>query len=157
MVSILFMTDFMAGAFSVFTSQLSKLGTCFSCLFKAEFAKKCVNLQNYFSQSVLCRWKSIVNKKKRICIVISSVARGGGTGVYTPPIGMSTKMQNEKNDAFLALLRLFYALEWTKYWFKTSFETLIQGWGLNCQKYNYQINENFEKWLKISNPFWSPV
>ena len=33
----------------------------------------------------------------------SSVARGGG---YSPPIGMSTKMQNRKNT-FLALLRLF--------------------------------------------------
>ena len=36
---------------------------------------------------------------------------------YTPPppIGMSTKMQNRKNTTFLALLRLFYALEWTKW------------------------------------------
>ena len=31
-----------------------------------------------------------------------------------PPIGMSTKMQNGKNTTFLALLRLFYALKWTK-------------------------------------------
>ena len=45
----------------------------------------------------------------------SSVARGGGRGGYSPPpIGMSTKMQNEQNTTFLALLRLFYALEWTK-------------------------------------------
>ena len=41
----------------------------------------------------------------------SSVAREGG---YNPPIGMSTKTQNGKNTTFLALLRLFYALEWTK-------------------------------------------
>ena len=41
----------------------------------------------------------------------SSVARG--VGGYSPiPIGMSTKMQNGKNTTFLALLRLFYALEW---------------------------------------------
>ena len=41
----------------------------------------------------------------------SSVATGGG---YTTPIGMSTEMQNGKNTMFLALLRLFYALEWAK-------------------------------------------
>ena len=43
----------------------------------------------------------------------SSVAKGEGS--YSPPhpIVMSTKMQNEKNTTFLALLRLFYALEWT--------------------------------------------
>ena len=42
----------------------------------------------------------------------SSVARGGA--IAPPPIDMSTKMQNEKNTTSLALLRLFYALEWTK-------------------------------------------
>ena len=31
-----------------------------------------------------------------------------------PPIGMSTKMQNEKNTTFLALLRPLNVLEWTK-------------------------------------------
>ena len=48
----------------------------------------------------------------------SSVARGrggggggGGGGGYSPPIGMQTKMQNEKNTMFVALLRLFYTLE----------------------------------------------
>ena len=41
----------------------------------------------------------------------SSVARGG---LQPPPIGLSTKSQNEKNTTFLALLRLFYAMEWTK-------------------------------------------
>ena len=40
----------------------------------------------------------------------SSVATGGGGGLY-PPIGMSIKMQNGKNTKFLALLRLFYALQ----------------------------------------------
>ena len=44
--------------------------------------------------------------------IASSVARGGYSPP-PPPIGMSTKMQNEKNTTFLALLRLFYALEWT--------------------------------------------
>ena len=43
-----------------------------------------------------------------------SVARGGGAGGYSLPIGMSTKMQIEKNTTFLALLRLFYAPERTK-------------------------------------------
>ena len=53
-----------------------------------------------------------------ICFLISatsSVARegGAGRGAIAPPIGMSTKVQNKKNTPFLALLRLFYALEWT--------------------------------------------
>ena len=55
----------------------------------------------------------IANKLWRNAVLlfgISSVARGG----YSPPIGMSTEMQNGKNITFLALLRLFYALEWTK-------------------------------------------
>ena len=41
---------------------------------------------------------------------------GGGRRGYRPPtpIGMSTKMQNKTNTTLLALLRLFYALEWIK-------------------------------------------
>ena len=31
-----------------------------------------------------------------------------------PSIGLSTKMQNKETTTFLALLRLFFALEWTK-------------------------------------------
>ena len=42
----------------------------------------------------------------------SGVVRGG-RGDSSPPIGLSTKMQNKKNDTFLALLRLFVALELT--------------------------------------------
>ena len=42
----------------------------------------------------------------------SSIARGGA--IAPPPMDMSTKLQNEKNTTFLALLRLFYVLEWTK-------------------------------------------
>ena len=38
-------------------------------------------------------------------------------------------MQNKKNTTFLVLLRLFFALELTKKWFKASFETYIQGGG----------------------------
>ena len=33
----------------------------------------------------------------------SQGGRGGGGRLYPPPIGMSTKMQNEKNTMFLAL------------------------------------------------------
>ena len=47
-------------------------------------------------------------------IAISSVDRGGGGGATAPPIGVSTKMQNEKNATFLALLRPLNVLEWTK-------------------------------------------
>ena len=48
----------------------------------------------------------LVQKKNQI--TRSSVARGGGVYSPPPPIGMSTKMQDEKNTTFLALL--FYAL-----------------------------------------------
>ena len=43
---------------------------------------------------------------------------------------------------FLALLRLFFALELTKKRFKALFETYR---GANCQNLKSQINENFEK------------
>ena len=50
-----------------------------------------------------------------LTVADSSVAKGkaggGGQRGYSPPIGMSTKMQNKKNIMLLALLRLFYALE----------------------------------------------
>ena len=61
--------------------------------------------KNIFA-SPLPRVKTLVKQS-------SSVARGGG-GAIALPNGMSTKMRNEKNTTFLALLRLFYALEWTK-------------------------------------------
>ena len=65
-------------------------------------------------------------------------------------------MQNKENTTILALLRLFFALELTKKWFKASFETYIQrGGGANCQKLKSQINENFEKMPKINNEIWS--
>ena len=38
-------------------------------------------------------------------------------------------MQNKENTRFLAFLRLFFVLEWTKKWFKASFETYIQDGG----------------------------
>ena len=63
----------------------------------------------------------------------SSVAGGGGGGGLYPPIGLLTKMQNKKNTTFLALLRLSFALELTKKWFKAFFETYIQG-GANLSK-----------------------
>ena len=44
-----------------------------------------------------------------------SVAEPGGRrGYSSPPIRMSTKMQNKTNTTLLALLRLFYALKWIK-------------------------------------------
>ena len=58
----------------------------------------------------------------------SSVAGGGGGG-YISPIGLLTKMQNKKNTTFLALLRLSFALELIKKWFKAFFETYIQRGG----------------------------
>ena len=56
-------------------------------------------------------------------------------------------MQIKENNSFLALLRLLLALEWTKEWFKASFEAYIQG-GIIFQKLKSQINENFEKMPK---------
>ena len=41
----------------------------------------------------------------------SSVAWEGG---YRSRIGLSTKMHNKENNTFLALLRLVFALKWTK-------------------------------------------
>ena len=60
----------------------------------------------------------MIEKRKKILHTISSVARGGGRGGYSPPIGLPTKMQNKKNTTFLALLRLSFALDPTKKWFK---------------------------------------
>ena len=67
--------------------------------------------------SVLVECLHRLNQLSDVCKLLihklprSSVARGGA---IAPPIGMSTKMQNEKNITFLVLLRLFYALEWNK-------------------------------------------
>ena len=51
----------------------------------------------------------------------------GWGGAIASPIGLSTKMQNQKSTMFLALLRLFFALELTKQLFKASFETYSGG------------------------------
>ena len=62
----------------------------------------------YFRRGTIVLYRYIII----ILVQSSNVARGAG---YSPPlIGMLTKMQNGKNTMFLALLRQFYALEWTK-------------------------------------------
>ena len=43
--------------------------------------------------------------------IVAEAGRAGGGGSIASLIGMSTKMQNKKSTTFLALLRLFYALE----------------------------------------------
>ena len=51
----------------------------------------------------------------RTMALSQSVAEpGGGGGATVLLIGTSTKMQNKTNTTLLALLRLFYALEWIK-------------------------------------------
>ena len=55
--------------------------------------------------------KSTQNLNITNSIEAGSVARGA---TAPPPIGMSTKMQNEKSTTFIALLRPLNALEWTK-------------------------------------------
>ena len=64
----------------------------------------------------------------RVRVTFSSV---GGRGVYTPPIGLSTKMQNKKNT-FLALLRRVFALEWSKSDLKQLLKHKFRG-ALICQ------------------------
>ena len=88
----------------------------------------------------------------------SSVARGeaGGVGPQASPIGQSTKTQNKKNTTFLGLLGLCFALEWTKKWFRASFETYLQE-RVICQKLNSKISKNFEKCPKLNNQIWSLV
>ena len=50
----------------------------------------------------------------RLAVTAATWSSNVATGSMVPLIGSSTKMQNEKNTTFLALLRLLYALEWTK-------------------------------------------
>ena len=64
-------------------------------------------MQNCKRFSVILKLWNVV---LRVRVTFSNV---GGRGGYRPPIGLSTKMQNKKNTTFLALLRLFFALEWT--------------------------------------------
>ena len=63
-----------------------------------------------------CKRLSVIlkiwNVMLRVRVTFSSLGRGGGG--YRPPIGLSTKMKNKKNNTFLALLKLVFALEWTK-------------------------------------------
>ena len=66
---------------------------------------------------ILKIWNAVL----RVKVTFSSV--GGEGGGCRPPIGLSTEMQNKKNNTFLALLGQVFALEWTKEWFETSFET----------------------------------
>ena len=72
---------------------------------------------------------------------------GGAIALHWPV----NQTQNKKNTIFLALLRLFFALKWTKKYFKATFEVNIQGGGLNRQKLKSQINKNFLKCPKINN------
>ena len=58
-------------------------------------------------------------------------SQGGGC---SPPIGLSTKMQNKKNTTFLAHLWLFFVLELTKKWFKESFQHIFSWGGANLSK-----------------------
>ena len=62
-----------------------------------------------------CKRLSVIQKIWNVVLqvrVTFSSVDGGGS--YSLPIGLSTKMQNKKNSTFLALLRLFFALESTK-------------------------------------------
>ena len=61
----------------------------------------------------------------------------GGLGVH-PPIGLSTKMYNEENITFLALLSLFFFLQrhGSQYDLKQLLKHLEFLRGVICQRYN---------------------
>ena len=61
-----------------------------------------------------CKRLSIILKIWNVVLRVRVQKRWRGGGGYRPHIGLSTKMQNKKNNTFLALLRLVFALEWTK-------------------------------------------
>ena len=69
------------------------------------------------------------------CLVTSSVARRGAGGTIALLIGLSTKMQNKKKyHIFSSYETVFFALELTKQWFKSSFEHIFRGGGANLSK-----------------------
>ena len=86
--------------------------------------------------TLVCIWAQVstwIRGKKSV--PFSGVDGGQGEGGYSPfPIGLSTEMQNKENTMFLSFLRLLFMLEWTKKWFKASFETYIKGGGANLSK-----------------------
>ena len=59
---------------------------------------------------------------------------------------------NKKKAIYLISLEMFSRREWTKKWFKASFETFLEG-ALIYQKYNSQIC--FDKSWKLRNQSWS--
>ena len=61
-----------------------------------------------------CKRVSVIRKLWNVVLRIRVTSSSIGGGGYRPPIGLSTKMQNKENTTFLALLRLVFALEWTK-------------------------------------------
>ena len=65
-------------------------------------------MQRFKRLSVILK---IWNVVLQVRVTFSSV---GGEGSYRPPIGLSTILRNQQNSTFLALLRLVFALEWTK-------------------------------------------
>ena len=63
----------------------------------------------------------IWNVVLQVRVTFSSVGRGGGGGKASP-LACQPKCRIKKNNRFLALLRLVFALESTKKRFKASFE-----------------------------------
>ena len=61
-----------------------------------------------------CKRVSVILKLWNVVLRVRVTSSSIDGGVIDPPIGLSTKMQNKENITFLALLRLVFALEWTK-------------------------------------------
>ena len=68
----------------------------------------CYLMQHCKRLNVILKLWNVVS---RVRVTFSNV---GGGGVIAPPIGLTTKMLNMEDTTFLALLRLVFALEWTK-------------------------------------------
>ena len=64
----------------------------------------------------------IPRENSLICHLFSSVARGGRQSSPPNPVDLLAKTQNKINTTLLALLRLSFALERNKKWFKATFK-----------------------------------
>ena len=70
----------------------------------------CYLMQHCKRLNVILKLWNVIS---RVRVTFSNVG-GGGEGFIAPPIGLTTKMLNKEDSTFLALLRLVFALEWTK-------------------------------------------
>ena len=100
---------FSFGASFMSTNKRSMIWRSFFSKYSNKFAKNCFCCMRIKITNGTC--PAVVTRKIFLFLkgtAHSSVARGGGG------YSLSTKLQSKKNTTFLALLRLFFALELTK-------------------------------------------